>query len=72
MIDLAALASLFFEASKEWSTPTVARFGLLDDAKKEDVVQKLISKGIHYNGWMRRDCVSSKETAGVPLLNETK
>ena len=38
MIDLAALAALFFDASKEWTEPKVARFDPLSDAEKEEVV----------------------------------
>jgi hypothetical protein len=44
MIDLAALAALCFDASKEWSEPKVARFDPLSDAEKEEVVLKLKEK----------------------------
>ena len=45
MIDLAALAALCFDASKEWTEPKVARFDPLGDAEKEKVVLNLRKKG---------------------------
>ena len=45
MIDLAALAALCFDASKEWTKPKVARFDPLSDAEKEEVVLSLRKKG---------------------------
>ena len=45
MIDLAALAALCFDASKEWTEPKVARFDPLSDAEKEEVVLNLQKKG---------------------------
>ena len=52
MIDLAALATLFFEASKEWIEPKVARFDPYSEAEKEDVVVKLRKKG-HELQWVK-------------------
>jgi len=52
MIDLAALAALFFEASKEWTEPKVARFDPYSEAEKEDVVVKLREKG-HELHWVK-------------------
>jgi hypothetical protein len=51
MIDLAALATLFFEASKEWREPKVARFDPPDDVEKEEVVIDLRKKG-HRLQWV--------------------
>ena len=45
MIDLAALAALCFDASKEWTEPKVARFDPLSDAEKEEVVLNLRKNG---------------------------
>jgi hypothetical protein len=45
MIDLAALASLFFEASKEWRAPAVVRLHRISDADREPVVQRLKAEG---------------------------
>jgi len=36
MIDLAALATLFFEASKEWTEPKVERFESFSEAENEE------------------------------------
>src|SRR5215472_5144644 len=52
MIDLAALASLFFEASKEWREPKVVQFDRLEDAEEEQVVRDLKAKG-HERQWVR-------------------
>jgi hypothetical protein len=72
MIDLAAFASLFFEASKEWRTPNVARFGILEDANKEDVVQKLISKG-HTLQWVDETRLRRlKENGWSPVTERDK
>jgi hypothetical protein len=48
MIDLAALAALCFDASKEWTEPKVARFDPLSDAEKEKVVLNLRKKGARF------------------------
>jgi hypothetical protein len=44
MIDLAALGSLFFEASKEWRDPKVIRIDPLDSIEQEQVVRDLKAK----------------------------
>jgi hypothetical protein len=51
MIDLAALATLFFEVSKQWTEPKVVRFDPLDDADKEEVVRDLRRKR-HELSWV--------------------
>jgi hypothetical protein len=52
MIDLAALAALCFDASKEWTEPKVARFDPLSDAEKEKAVLNLRKKG-HEFQWVK-------------------
>ena len=52
MIDLAALATLFSEASKEWTEPKIERLDPPDAAEKEDVVCKLREKR-HDLQWVR-------------------
>jgi hypothetical protein len=52
MIDLAALATLFFEASKEWTEPKIERLDPPDAAEKEDIVRKLREKR-HDLQWVR-------------------
>jgi hypothetical protein len=54
MIDLASLATLFFEASKEWREPKVAVLDPPDEAEKEPVVKDLKVQG-HKLQWARED-----------------
>lgn len=78
MIDLAALASLFFEASNEWREPKVARFDPPEDAEREEVVRDLMSKG-HELQWanehrlrqLKRDgwrAVAERDLIGRPTV----
>ena len=50
MIDLAALAALFFDASKEWTEPKVARFDPLSDAEKRRSFSICKKGGMNCNG----------------------
>jgi len=63
MIDLAALAALFFDASKEWTEPKVARFDPLSDAEKEEVVLNLQKRG-HELQWVRDARLRALKRAG--------
>jgi hypothetical protein len=63
MIDLAALAALFFDASKDWTEPKVARFDPLSDAEKEEVVLSLRKKG-HELQWVRDTRVRALKRKG--------
>lgn len=45
MIDLTGLASLFFEASKEWTEPVVVRVHRLSAIDHEPVYQRLKADG---------------------------
>ena len=63
MIDLAALAALFFVASKEWTEPKVARFDPLSDAEKEEVVLNLQKRG-HELQWVRDTRLRALKRAG--------
>jgi hypothetical protein len=63
MIDLAALAALFFDASKEWTEPKVARFDPLSDAEKEEVVLNLQKRG-HELQWVRDTRLRALKRAG--------
>jgi len=70
MIDLAALATLFFEASKEWSTPKVARFDPLEDAEKEEVFRNLKEKG-HTLQWVDASWMRQWATTHVTMKSAT-
>ena len=72
MIDLAALAALFFDASKEWTEPKVARFDPLSDAEKEEVVLNLQKRG-HELQWVRDTRLRALKRAGwAPVYERTQ
>jgi hypothetical protein len=54
MIDLAALAALFYETSKEWREPTVIRIAPLAAAEQEPIVQAIKAQG-HQLRWIREE-----------------
>jgi hypothetical protein len=53
MIELAGLASLFFEASKEWTEPKVVRMHQLSAIEHEPVYQRLKADGDEMR-WVKR------------------
>jgi hypothetical protein len=72
MIDLAALGSLFFEASKEWREPKVASFNPLDDAEKEQVVRDLKTKG-HELQWVHEHRLRQlKQSGWMPVVERDR
>jgi len=62
MIDLVALVGLFgevFGVTKNWTTPSIARFERLEDVEQETVVRELKAAGFRsYFGRAKRACVS--------------
>ena len=69
MLDLASIASLFFEASTHWTDPNVARFDRLEDADREPVVKKLKAAG-HVLGFAREMRLRKLKREGWDVVKE--
>ena len=68
MIDLASLATLFVEVSKEWREPKIARIEPLEEIEKEDVYLDLKAKG-HPMQWVNETRLRQLARAGwIPVV----
>jgi len=69
MIDLAGIANLFFEASKEWREPKVARIDPLEDIENEQIFKDLKAKG-HTFEWAKTEHLRRLKREGWAPVHE--